>query len=80
MIIFGIRRRSKKLGVIALPCGNCNSGQLVLYKVTRWLTLFFIPVFPVRFRHVTVCPNCKQQRDVPGDQIEHVKSLLPTAN
>jgi len=77
VIIFGFRRRSRKLGVIASQCGNCSSGQLGLYKVARWLTLFFVPVLPVHFRHVTICPNCKAQRDVPKDQLERVKSLLP---
>ncbi|MGD0742833.1 MAG: hypothetical protein ABSA31_06040 [Acidimicrobiales bacterium] len=80
MIVFGFRRRSKRLGVIAAPCGNCASGQLVLQKVTRWFTLFFIPVVPVHFRHVTVCPNCKALRDVPRGQLEHMKSLLPVIN
>lgn len=80
MIIFGFRRRGKRLGVIALPCGNCASGQLVLHKMTRRFTLFFIPVIPVSARHVTVCPNCKALRDVPRDQLEHVKSLLPATS
>jgi hypothetical protein len=48
--------------------------------MTRWFTLFFIPVIPVRVGHVTVCPNCKALRDVPRDQLEHLKSLLPATS
>jgi hypothetical protein len=80
MVIFGWRRSTKRLGVVALPCGNCSSGQLVLHRMTRWFTVFFIPVIPVRVRHVTVCPNCKALRDVPRDELEHVKSLLPATS
>ena len=77
MTIIGFRRRSRKLGVVASPCGNCVSGQLALHKVARWFTLFAIPLFPVHFRYVTVCPNCKARRDVPRDELDHVRSLLP---
>ena len=34
--------------------------------VTRWFTLFFIPVIPFGRRRVLVCPICSWQREVPA--------------
>ena len=70
LIIFGIRRLNKTMGPIALRCSNCGMSGLALFRVSTWFALFFIPIIPMGFKHVTVCPNCKRQEQVSKATVE----------
>ena len=70
LIIFGIRRLNKRMGPIALRCSNCGMSGLALFRVSTWFALFFIPVIPLGFKHVTVCPNCKRQAQVSKETVD----------
>jgi hypothetical protein len=70
LIIFGIRRLNKKMGPIALRCSNCGMSGLALFRVSTWFALFFIPIIPLGFKHVTVCPNCKRQEQVSKETVD----------
>lgn len=62
-IIFGWGRRTiRVLGFTAARlCANCrNTSQWQVIKVTRWFTLFFIPVIPYESRYVAMCPVCSR--------------------
>ena len=39
-------------------CPVCSNGCTDFAKITTWFTLFFIPIFPIGFKYVEICPNC----------------------
>lgn len=62
-IIFGWPMRTKEYGP-AYPtiCPHCsNEAFYHLVKTRRWLSLFFIPIFPLWFSHKYIaCEVCSQ--------------------
>ena len=74
IIIFGLRRLRKGMGPILLRCANCGASPLVLFRVSTWFALFFIPVIPVNFKHYTVCANCKRLDPVTKAQVESARA------
>jgi phage FluMu protein Com len=73
IIIFGLRRLRKGMGPILLRCANCGMSPLVLFRVSTWFALFFIPVIPVSFKHYVACPNCKRLDQVSKTDIERAR-------
>jgi hypothetical protein len=62
-IIFGFGRRTVRLlgFTAARLCGNChNTSPWKVMKITRWFTLFFIPVIPYSSKYVAMCPTCSR--------------------
>jgi hypothetical protein len=61
VIIFGWGKgRPKDLGP-ALPfeCPRCHNVVFARYFiVTKWFSLFFVPLVPYSSRHLLVCPIC----------------------
>lgn len=50
------------------PCLNCNGVHFfILLKVRRWITLFFIPIIPVKTVYRLQCENCKAVYDITED-------------
>lgn len=74
IIIFGLRRLRKGLGPVMLRCANCGASPLVLFRVSTWFALFFIPMIPISFKHFTACPNCRRIEDVPKAQVESARA------
>ena len=74
IIIFGLRRLRKGLGPVMLRCSNCGMSPLVLFRVSTWFALFFIPVIPVSFKHYTACANCKRFEQVSKAQVESAQA------
>ncbi len=68
LLIFGMRNRVHRHGAcVAATCPRCHNEVVLEYAVvTRWFTLFFIPLIPFGRRRVLVCPICSWQRDVPA--------------
>ena len=61
MIIFGWGKgKTNDHGAAApLVCPQCHNQTFYRYfSVTKWMTLFFIPVIPYSVRHYLVCPVC----------------------
>jgi hypothetical protein len=58
VIIFGFRSRPATIAVLNLACRNGHIASHRLMKVTRWFTLFFIPVIPFSRSYYTVCAQC----------------------
>jgi hypothetical protein len=74
IIIFGLRRLRKGLGPVMLRCANCGASPLVLFRVSTWFALFFIPMIPISFKHFTACPNCRRLEDVSKAQVESARA------
>jgi hypothetical protein len=78
IIIFGLRRLRKGLGPVMLRCANCGASPLVLFRVSTWFALFFIPMIPISFKHFTACPNCKRIEGVSKAQVESARAQEET--
>jgi hypothetical protein len=67
IIIFGMRRRAKQHGgCVAASCPRCHNEVVLVYLVvTRYFSLFFIPVIPISKKRMLMCPICSWQRDIP---------------
>jgi zinc-ribbon family len=73
LLIFGMRNRSHQHGpCVAASCPRCHNEVVLVYLVvTRWFTLFFIPVIPTSKRRMLMCPICSWNREVPKES-EHL--------
>jgi hypothetical protein len=66
LIIFGMRNRAHEHGpCVAATCPRCHNEVVLSYfVVTRWFTLFFIPVIPFGRKRMLRCPICGWTREV----------------
>src|ERR1700735_3981793 len=64
-IIFGFRRRVATLIILSLTCRNGHLASHRVLKMTRWFTLFFIPVIPFSRKYVSICAHCGLQLEIP---------------
>jgi hypothetical protein len=59
LIIFGVRRLRRQLGVVLTVCQRC--GRPCAHSIVRvktFFALFFIPVLPLGTNYYTVCSMC----------------------
>lgn len=74
LLIFGMRNRAHQHGpCVAASCPRCHNEVVLAYLVvTRWFTLFFVPLIPIGGkRRMLICPICSWQREVPKES-EHL--------
>ncbi|MDQ1465864.1 MAG: hypothetical protein QOH10_279 [Actinomycetota bacterium] len=66
LLIFGMRNRVQQHGpCVAASCPRCHNEVVLTYLVvTRWFTLFFVPLIPFGRRRMLMCPICSWQREV----------------
>jgi hypothetical protein len=59
VIGFG-KRTADDLGPAGVQvCPNCgNRAEWRRLRVRRWMTLFFVPVFPYKTEIISACPIC----------------------
>jgi hypothetical protein len=64
LLIFGMRNRAHQHGpCVAASCPRCHNEVVLSYLVvTRWFTLFFVPLIPFGRRRMLICPICSWQR------------------
>jgi hypothetical protein len=68
-LIFGFRTKAYPLGWVTTVCQVCGqAGSLLLVREVTKLSLFFIPLIPVRTKHVVECQNpvCRSRVKVSG--------------
>jgi len=76
--LFGWGHTSKRkesetpLGV----CTHCHTNNIYLTKVTKWITLFFIPVIPYESNYYFLCSNCDYGYEIEEDRAEGIKQKL----
>jgi hypothetical protein len=57
-LIFGLRTKAVRMGFVAAMCRVCGQeGSLLLVRESTKLTLFFIPLVPIRTEYVLHCMN-----------------------
>jgi hypothetical protein len=70
-LIFGFRTKSYRLGWVAMACQVCGqAGNLLLVREVTKLSLFFVPLIPVRTQPVAECQNpaCRSRVKVSGGE------------
>lgn len=61
LIIWGTKGFEKTLGTLASvwKCEHCqNESHYRVFRVRRWFTLFWIPIFPIGSKFFVTCPIC----------------------
>jgi hypothetical protein len=57
-LIFGVRTKAKPLGRVSMACRVCRqTDNLLLVREVTKLSLFFIPLVPIRTKHAVHCTN-----------------------
>ncbi|HEX5995272.1 MAG TPA: hypothetical protein VFY84_09050 [Jiangellales bacterium] len=57
-LIFGLRTKAVRMGPAAATCRACGQvGSLLLVRESTKLSLFFIPLVPIRTKYVLQCMN-----------------------
>lgn len=78
LIIFGWGRTTRKIEV-DVPiqiCEHCHSNYLYFTRVTKWFTLFFIPIIPYKTIHYFLCPHCEYGFEIKSEKVEEIKEKL----
>jgi|APSaa5957512622_1039677.scaffolds.fasta_scaffold40831_3 hypothetical protein len=73
MILFGTKTRHTKVKdevILSNSCPKCQ-GNLELYDVKEWFTLYFIPIFP--FNKVDSCYKCDKCKQA---YMKEIKSMF----
>jgi hypothetical protein len=79
VIIFGIRGGKRQDHGPAMPvvCPNCNNQTFYRsLTVTKWFTLFFIPVLPISSKHYLMCPMCTRATQLDHQGRERAAKLV----
>jgi Protein of unknown function (DUF2510) len=77
ILIFGFRSRVALLATLSLACRNGHVAAHRIVKVTRWFTLFFVPVIPFSRKYHSVCIQCGLTLAIPKAAAEEITSGLP---
>jgi hypothetical protein len=72
IFIFGFRARAAVLATLALACRNGHVAAHRIVKVTRWFTLFFIPVIPYSRNYRSICVECGLTLEIPREDAEEL--------
>jgi hypothetical protein len=77
-IIFGWNHKISKYFGPVLPqkCQHCNNEEFWhLYKISKWFTLFFIPIFQYESQSLLVCPICKNSMQIDKEIFDKYKPM-----
>lgn len=77
-IVWGSRVFHKLLGRTQqrVTCGNCNNENwFEVSKITKWFTIFFIPVFPFSFKYFVSCPICDRGNYITETEAKNLIEL-----
>jgi len=49
------------------------------FRVTEWMSAFFVPVLPLKSEHFLVCPACRDRVRLKTDELRSIKRLRQLA-
>jgi hypothetical protein len=78
ILIFGFRSRVALLATLTLACRNGHVAAHRLVKLTRWFTLFFVPVIPISRKYHSVCIQCGLTLQMPKAAAEEMAAGAST--
>jgi hypothetical protein len=74
-LIFGLSTKAFPLGRVAMACHVCGqAGTLLLVREVTRFSLFFIPLIPIRTRHVVECQNpmCRSRTKISSGEAQRL--------
>ena len=77
LFIFGFRTKAYALGWVAAVCHVCGqTGNLLLVREVTKISLFFIPLIPVRSKYVLECQNpaCRTRTRIDKREADRLMS------
>jgi hypothetical protein len=78
LLIFGLRTKARRLGLVSMACRVCGQvGNLLLIREATKFSLFFIPLLPVRTTYVVHCTNpaCGARVAVGADEARRLLAV-----
>ncbi|MBW2057980.1 MAG: zinc ribbon domain-containing protein [Deltaproteobacteria bacterium] len=70
IFIAGIQPKTKRLDTNPRICPSCGAPAAFLARIDHYLTLFFIPLFPVkRGEPVLICESCGAVASQAGEPL-----------
>ncbi|MBE1490909.1 zinc ribbon domain-containing protein [Plantactinospora soyae] len=79
-LIFGLRTKSERLGLVPMACRVCGqSGSMLLVREITRFSLFFVPLFRVRTKHRLYCTNplCGAGTDIGAGEARRLLAGAP---
>lgn len=78
MIIYGWRKRAHDRGeCVGANCQTCGTKVLLHFVIIRnWLTLFFIPLIPLRAKRHLICPVCHTKYPVAKHHVDATEDMI----
>ena len=75
----GLKRKAQEEPILNNICPNCGSGDLEPKTYINWVTLFFIPVFPISStKLIYECNQCGASYDERiREHIHQITSAIP---
>ena len=74
-LIFGFGTKARALGWVAAACHVCgHSGNMMLIREATRLSIFFVPLIPIRTRHVLECPVCRSHIRVDKSEARRLEA------
>jgi hypothetical protein len=66
IFVLGLRSYVRTIAILTLACRQGHVSAHRVVKLTRKFTVFFVPLFPVSHRYLSVCSQCGLQ--LPWDK------------
>ena len=71
MIIWGSRATTAFVTAQPFVCAHCRREVVQrLFRIRKWFTLFFIPLFPYSTQHVYACSYCGRETLINTEDAE----------
>jgi len=77
IIIFGSTNKGKReRSLLDTYCYQCkHETTWDWYRLTEWITGFFVPLLPTTSEHFLVCTGCHDQLKLQPDEAQGIKHL-----
>jgi hypothetical protein len=77
IVIFGSTNKgNRERSLLDSYCFRCKQETTWdWYRLTEWITLFFVPLLPTTSEHFLVCTGCHDQLKLLPDETHGIKHL-----
>ena len=77
IILFGSKGKQDFKGAYWGKCSNCKKkGAISVFEMSRWFTLFFIPLIPFSTKYYLKCNSCYREWFAEDEEKDMVKEKL----
>lgn len=79
LVIWGFRWLKRVVDQVGpYNCDRCQYfGMWTAIRMSRFFTLFFIPVIPIRREYSLICPVCSRQAVIDKAQYDQLVATAP---